>query len=44
MPCESCKKKKASAKVAGRIFQKNVHQLIENIKKERVKGYANGKT
>lgn len=44
MPCESCKKKRVVAKVAGKTFQKNVKQLIENIKKERVKGYSNGKT
>ena len=44
MTCTNCQKKKAGSKAAGRVLKSNVQQLIENIKKQRVKGYEDGKT
>jgi hypothetical protein len=44
MTCTNCQKKKQTVVHTNKAFKANVQQLIENIKKQRVKGYSNGKT
>ena len=44
MTCTNCKNRKAAANTAGQTLKMNVQRLIENIKKQRVKGDKNGKT